>query len=80
MHLATDALDTVTANENMEIKTKPRDLAWSPDGSYVLIVARGILPGPKVYDSPAKDLSSAFYNVYGVPVGTAARTARGRAN
>ena len=78
LDLASDALDAVTANENMEIKTKPRDLAWSPDGSYVLVVARGILPGPKVYGSPAKDLSSAFYNVYGVPVGKAARTAKGR--
>ncbi len=73
LDLASDALDAVTANENMEIKTKPGDLAWSPDGSYILIVARGALPGPKVYGSPARDLSSAFYNVYGVPVGTAAR-------
>ena len=70
LDLASDALDAVTANENMEFKTKPGDLAWSPDGSQVLVVARGVLPGPKVYGSPAKDLTGAFYNVYGVPVGT----------
>lgn len=79
LDLASNTLEALTANENMEIKTKPRDLAWSPDGDYALIVARGILPGPKVYRSPAKDLSSAFYNVYEVPVGTPARAARGRA-
>ena len=70
LDLATGALDAVTANENMEFKTKPGDLAWSPDGSQVLVVARGILPGPKVYGSPAKNLTSAFYNVYGVPIRT----------
>ncbi len=74
LNLASDALDAVTANENMEIKTKPGDLAWSPDGSYVVIVARGVLSGPKVYGSPAEEISSAFYNVYRVPVGTAAST------
>ena len=78
LDLASDALDAATANENMEIKTKPRDLAWSPDGSYVVLVARGVLSGPKVYGSPAEDLSSAFYNVYRVPVGTAT-SAGGRA-
>ncbi|WP_166397186.1 TolB family protein [Rubrobacter marinus] len=78
LDLASDSLDAVTANENMEIKTKPGDLAWSPDGSLVVVVARGALPGPKVYGSPAKDLSSAFYNVYGVPVGTAIRASGGR--
>lgn len=77
LDLSSEALDALTANENMEIKTKPRDLAWSPDADYVLIVARGILSGPKVYRSPARDLSSAFYNVYGVPVGGAARGREG---
>ena len=79
LDLASEALEALTANENMEIKTKPRDLAWSPDAGYVLVVARGILAGPKVYRSPARDLSSAFYNVYGVPVSETARAARGRA-
>ena len=77
LDLASESLDALTANENMEIKTKPRDLAWSPDADYVLIVARGILSGPKVYRSPAGDLSSAFYNVYGVPVSGAARGSEG---
>ena len=76
LDLASNALDAVTANENMEIKTKPGDLSWSADGSQVVIVARGALPGPKVYGSPAKDLSSAFYNVYGVPVGSEGRATR----
>ena len=78
LDLASEALDAVTVNENMEIKTKPGDLAWSPDGAYVVVVARGVLPGPKVYDAPAEDLSSAFYNVYKVPVETPARATGGR--
>ncbi|CAA9456449.1 MAG: hypothetical protein AVDCRST_MAG25-177 [uncultured Rubrobacteraceae bacterium] len=78
LDLASGDLDVLTANENMEIKTKPRDLAWSPGSDYVLLVARGMLPGPKVYSSPARDLSSAFYNIYGVPV-KMARVAKGRA-
>ena len=34
-------LEAVTTNEDMEIKTGPDDLAWSPDGESVAIVARG---------------------------------------
>ena len=69
LDLASQALESATANENMEVKTNPRDLAWSPDGSYVVLVARGALSGPEVYDAPAASLSSAFYNLYRVPVG-----------
>lgn len=69
LDLASDALEAATANQNMEIKTTPRDLAWSPDGSAVILVARGALSGPEVYDAPAQSLSSAFYNLYEVPVG-----------
>ena len=69
LDLASQALHAATANENMEFKTSPRDLTWSPDGSYVVLVARVALSGPEVYDAPAQSLSSAFYNLYRVPVG-----------
>lgn len=68
LDLASGTLEAATANENMEVKTNPLDLAWSPDGNLVILVARGALSGPKVYDAPAQTLSSAFYNLYGVPV------------
>ena len=69
LDLASEALETATANEDMEVKTNPRDLTWSPDGSYVVLVARGVLSGPETYGAPAASLSSAFYNLYRVPVG-----------
>jgi Lipoprotein LpqB beta-propeller domain len=68
LNLASNTLEAVTTNENMEIKTNPRDLAWSPDGGSVIVVARGILSGPKMFDVPAEALSSAFYNLYEVEV------------
>ncbi len=68
LDLASETLEAATANENMEVKTNPLDLAWSPDGRSVILVARGALSGPKVYDAPAQSLSSAFYNLYEVPV------------
>jgi dipeptidyl aminopeptidase/acylaminoacyl peptidase len=69
LDLASDSLETITTNENMEIKAGPRNLAWSPDGRYVILVARGALSGPKAYDAPAGNLLSAFYNLYLVEVG-----------
>jgi TolB protein len=69
LDLASDVLEAATSNRNMEIKTNPRDLAWFPDGRSVVLVARGAFSGPEVYDAPAKSLSSAFYNLYEVPVG-----------
>jgi WD40 repeat protein len=68
LDLASDTLGVATANQNMEIKTNPRDLAWFPNGRSVVLVARGTFSGPEVYDGPAKSLSSAFYNLYEVPV------------
>jgi dipeptidyl aminopeptidase/acylaminoacyl peptidase len=68
LDLASNTLEGATANENMEVKTNPLDLAWSPDGNHVILVARGALSGPEVYDAPAQTLSSAFYNLYEVPV------------
>jgi len=71
LNLDSGALDAATTNEGMEIKTDPRDLSWSPDGRSVVLVAREALSGPAVYDVPAEELSSAFYNLYQVPVGAA---------
>ena len=68
LDLASDTLEVATTNENMEVKTNPLDLAWYPDGNHVILVARGALSGPEVYDAPAQTLSSAFYNLYEVPV------------
>jgi WD40-like Beta Propeller Repeat len=68
LDLASNTLEAATANENMEIKTNPRDLVWSPDSRSVILIARGVLSGPEVYDAPVSTLSSAFYNLYEVPV------------
>lgn len=67
LDLESGTLDAVTANEDMEFKTGPRDLAWSPDGSGVVLVARGALSEPEVYDAPARSLAPAFYNLYLAP-------------
>ncbi|MGI8910122.1 MAG: hypothetical protein ACR2JR_06145 [Rubrobacteraceae bacterium] len=69
LDLTTNVLQAVTANENMEIKTSPNDLAWSADGDHIAIVARGILSGSRVYQVRAEALLADFYNVYDVPVG-----------
>lgn len=69
LNLDSGTLEAATTNEDMEIKTAPRDLAWSPDGRSVILVAREALSGPAVYDISAEELSSAFYNLYQVPVG-----------
>ena len=68
LDLASDTLEAATANENMEVKTNPLDLTWSLEGNHVILVARGALSGPEVYDASAQTLSSAFYNLYEVPV------------
>jgi TolB protein len=53
----------------MDIKTGPDDLAWSPDGESVAIVARGALSEePHVRAGPADSLLEDFYNLYEVPV------------
>ncbi len=62
-------LETVTSNEDMEIKTGPDDLAWTPDGEGVVIVARGIpSTEPEVRADPADRLLKDFYNLYEIPV------------
>lgn len=63
---ATQELLPATSNQNMEIKSAPGDLAWSPDSESVVIVARRTLSGPRVYPEPAESLRRPFYNLYEV--------------
>ncbi|CAN5698371.1 hypothetical protein BH20ACT12_BH20ACT12_16700 [soil metagenome] len=60
----------VTTNEDMEIKTGPDDLAWSPGGKSVAVIARGTpSTEPEVRADPAHRLLRDFYNLYEIPVG-----------
>jgi TolB protein len=69
LDLLTESLRAVTTNEDMEIKTGPDDLAWSPGGRSVAIVARGIpSTEPEVSPALAQDLLEPFYNLYEIPV------------
>ena len=71
LNLRTGGFDAVTTNEDMEIKTGPDDLAWSPAGTSVAIVARGASSGePEVHAAPADELLDAFYNLYEIPITT----------
>jgi TolB protein len=75
--LETGVLEALTSNEDMEIKTGPDDLAWSPHGESVAIVARGALSEePRVRPAPADTLLEDFYNLYEVPVEGAQRETR----
>jgi TolB protein len=66
---AAKKLEAITANEDMEIKTDPDDLAWSPDGANVAIIARGTpSTEPEVRTEPADRLLRDFYNLYEIPV------------
>jgi Tol biopolymer transport system component len=66
---AAKKLEAITANEDMEIKTDPGDLAWSPDGANVAIIARGTpSTEPEVRTEPADRLLRDFYNLYEIPV------------
>ena len=66
---AAKKLEAITANEDMEIKTDPDDLAWSPDGENVAIIARGTpSTEPEVRTEPADRLLRDFYNLYEIPV------------
>ena len=69
LDLAAQALEAVTTNEDMQIKTGPDDLAWSPGGDSVAIVARGALSDePRVRAAPKRALLEDFYNLYEIPV------------
>ena len=66
---AAPKLEAVTTNEDMEIKTGPDDLAWSPDGKNVTIIARGTpSTEPEVRAEPAHRLLRDFYNLYEIPI------------
>jgi Tol biopolymer transport system component len=70
-------LTAVTTNEDMEIKTGPDDLAWSPGGESVAVIARGTLSAePEVRAAPADRLLDDFYNLYEIPVGSLQDTPR----
>ena len=70
-------LTAVTTNEDMEIKTGPDDLAWSPGGESVAVIARGTLSTePEVRATPADRLLADFYNLYEIPVGGPQNTPR----
>ena len=69
LDLEAEDLEALTSNEDMEIKTGPDDLAWSPDGESVAIIARGALSDePRVRAGPADALLEDFYNLYEIPV------------
>jgi hypothetical protein len=62
-------LTLVTTNEDMEIKTEPDDLAWSPGGKSVAVIARGTpSTEPEVRAGPADKLLRDFYNLYEIRV------------
>jgi len=70
-------LTAVTTNEDMEIKTGPDDLAWSPGGESVAVIARGTpSTEPEVRAAPADRLLGDFYNLYEIPVGGPEDTSR----
>jgi Tol biopolymer transport system component len=59
----------VTTNEDMEIKTGPDDLAWSPGGESVAVIACGTpSTKPEMHAEPADRLLRDFYNLYEIPV------------
>jgi TolB protein len=67
----------VTTNEDMEIKTGPDDLAWSPGGKSIALIARGTpSTAPEVRADPADRLLRDFYNLYEIPVGGSEETPR----
>ncbi|MBA2443406.1 MAG: PD40 domain-containing protein [Rubrobacter sp.] len=68
LDLDTDTVETVTVNENMDIRTGPENLSWSADGERVVLVARNDISAPEVYDGSAATLLADFYNLWEVPV------------
>ena len=77
LNLASEGLENVTVNEEMEIKTGPDDLACAPDGKSVAIIARGTLSEePSVHAAPKGALVEDFYNLYEVPIEGAAKARR----
>jgi Tol biopolymer transport system component len=70
LDLLAEDFTAVTTNEDMEIKTGPDDLAWSPGGESVAVIARGTpSTEPEVRAEPTDRLLKDFYNLYEIPVG-----------
>ena len=77
LDLLAESFRAVTNNEDMEIKTGPDDLAWSPGGESVAIVARGTpATEAEVRAAPARELLEDFYNLYEIPVQPSAKPRR----
>ncbi len=69
LDLLAERLEAVTNNEDMEIKTGPEDVAWSPGGESVAIIARSIpSTEAEVRAAPVNELLEDFYNLYEIPV------------
>lgn len=66
LDLRTGEFRALTSNENMEIKTNPADLSWSPDGNSIAIVARTIPSELEIYGGSLNSQLGSFYNVYEV--------------
>jgi Tol biopolymer transport system component len=71
LDLRNETFTPATSSEDMEIKNGPKDMAWSPDGESIAIVARGSFSNPTVRAASADSLLEEFYNLYEVPVGDA---------
>ena len=77
LDLLAESFRAVTNNEDMEIKTGPDDLAWSPGGESVAIVARSTpSTEAEVHAAPVRELLEDFYNLYEIPVQAISETPR----
>lgn len=62
------SFNALTSNDGMKIKTGGENMAWSPDGESVVIVAQSSSSETGTYDKYADELLKTFYNLYEVPV------------
>jgi Tol biopolymer transport system component len=59
--------EALTSNEGMNIKTGGKNIAWSPDGKSVVIVAQSSSSKTGTYNKYSDELLKPFYNLYEVP-------------
>lgn len=69
LDLESGDLQTATSNENLSIKTGPKDLSWSTDGESVLLVAQAVPDDVAIRPASAERITADFNNIYEVPVG-----------
>ncbi|MDQ3387828.1 MAG: hypothetical protein M3475_09590, partial [Actinomycetota bacterium] len=69
LDLESGDLQTATSNENLSIKTGPKDLSWSTDGESVLLVAQAMPDDVAIRPASAERITADFNNIYEVPVG-----------